>query len=130
MKIKFYLLLMALAFSLTACYDDSEIRERVENLEDTAIVSINNQLKSMSESIVSMEDQLNLMIRSIQSIFVQFGVIAKHIQLREFLKELKELLTKHSLKLSLKMLLNLVNFTKVLVIQHSSQLKICSQICS
>ncbi len=56
MKIKSYLLLMALAFSLTACYDDSEIRERVENLEDTAIVSINNQLKSISESIVSMEE--------------------------------------------------------------------------
>ena len=68
MKIKFYLLLMALAFSLTACYDDSEIRERVENLEDTAIVSINNQLKSMSESIVSMEEVSRTLVGMIDAL--------------------------------------------------------------
>ena len=68
MKIKFYLLLMALAFSLTACYDDSEIRERVENLEDTAIVSINNQLKSISESIVSMEEVSRTLVGMIDAL--------------------------------------------------------------
>lgn len=53
MKKHFFLLcLLALTLGLaTSCYDDSELRERVDKLENSAVATINQQLASLQSSV-------------------------------------------------------------------------------
>ena len=47
--------LLSLLGIVTSCYDDSELRERIEKLENTTIPSINEQISSIRSSITELQ---------------------------------------------------------------------------
>ena len=52
MKKKFFFIgLLSLLCLVTSCYDDSELRERLDNLEVVTVASINQQLASLQSSV-------------------------------------------------------------------------------
>ena len=57
--------LLSLFGLVTSCYDDSELRERIEKLENTAIPSINEQISSIRSSITELQNVDNAIKNSI-----------------------------------------------------------------
>ena len=57
--------LLSLLGIVTSCYDDSELRERIEKLENTTIPSINEQISSIRSSITELQNVDNAVKNSI-----------------------------------------------------------------
>ena len=50
-KLLFIVLLSLLCCWVTSCYDDSELRDRLDKLEEVTVASINQQLSALQSSV-------------------------------------------------------------------------------
>ena len=61
----FYVVVLSLLCLVTSCYDDSELRERIDNLEVVTVSGINQQLASLQSSLNLLTETYNSLVGTV-----------------------------------------------------------------